>query len=450
MTRKYAPVRTVLTLAALAILATGAALYAGPLNPPAGPVTNTGKALAEVEPRTAINAINTPGDNDASPSLFKISQPGSYYLTGNITGVAGRHGIEIAASGVTLDLNGFEILGDPAGGVFDGVSLTGVNLQNISVVNGSVRSWGDDGVDLSGINSRMTRVDRIITTDNTDRGIEVGDVASRITNCITAGNGGDGVNAGDGTTIADCLAYDNGGRGFDAEFGVTFVNNVARDNVGDGFNASSGCSFASCVAYSNTGNGFSASFGCSFSNCTAYLNDLNGFALSSQCSFQNCTAYAHDLNGFVTGDGCTITNCAARSNGDNGMSVGDSCTLIGNSLVNNSQNGIVAASGCLILHNTLKSNGLLAGDGANILVTGSDSRVESNNCSLADRGIDIDGTGNLIISNSCSGNTTNYDIVASNRYGQIVSITAAGSAAVVGNSAVSTLTTTEPHANFAY
>src|SRR5437762_13979859 len=108
MTRKT----RIITLAlAAAVAVTGLIASAGNLNPPAGPVTPTMKTLTEVEPRIAINATNTPGDSD---SLFKITQPGSYYLTGNITGVAGKHGIEIAASGVTLDLNGFDLLGAPS------------------------------------------------------------------------------------------------------------------------------------------------------------------------------------------------------------------------------------------------------------------------------------------------------------------------------------------------
>src|SRR5438093_7800183 len=107
---KSTSVRTIASLSALALIAAAGVLYGGPLDPPAGPVTSTYKTLTEVEPRTAVNAVNTPGDFN---SLFKISQPGSYYLTGNITGVASKHGIEIVASGVTLDLNGFDLLGAP-------------------------------------------------------------------------------------------------------------------------------------------------------------------------------------------------------------------------------------------------------------------------------------------------------------------------------------------------
>src|SRR6185295_11122012 len=106
-TSNRAAMRVFLAAGLLTVAGT-AVLLAGPLDPPAGPILPTYKTLNEVEPRIVINAANTPGDAD---SLFKITQPGSYYLTGNITGVAGKHGIEVVASGVTLDLNGFDLLG---------------------------------------------------------------------------------------------------------------------------------------------------------------------------------------------------------------------------------------------------------------------------------------------------------------------------------------------------
>lgn len=86
----------------------------------------THKTLTEVEPRIAISATNTPGDAD---SLFKITAPSSYHPTGSITG---RHGIEIVASGVTLDLNGFDLVGSSIGAAVDGVSMTDLfgNVSN--------------------------------------------------------------------------------------------------------------------------------------------------------------------------------------------------------------------------------------------------------------------------------------------------------------------------------
>ena len=74
MTPANLPARTAMSLAALALIFTATFSLAGPLDPPAGPVTSTYKTLNEVEPRTPINVVNTPGDAD---SLFKITAPGS-------------------------------------------------------------------------------------------------------------------------------------------------------------------------------------------------------------------------------------------------------------------------------------------------------------------------------------------------------------------------------------
>jgi len=52
-------------------------------------------------------------------------------------------------------------------------------------------------------------------------------------------------------------------------------------------------------------------------------------------------------------------------------------------------------------------------------VTGGGNRIEGNNCTDNDRGIDVDVSTNLIVRNTCSGNTTNYEIVAGNAVGTI-------------------------------
>src|SRR4051794_22926117 len=80
----------------------------GDLNPPPGPPAPTMKSLDQIEPRTPIDATHTPGD---AANTFIISAPGSYYLTGNLTGVSGQTGICIASNDVTLDLGGFVLAG---------------------------------------------------------------------------------------------------------------------------------------------------------------------------------------------------------------------------------------------------------------------------------------------------------------------------------------------------
>ena len=287
----------VFTLAALLLAPCSmprASAQGGSLTPPGAPAP-TMKTLDQVEPRTPINATNTPGDAD---SLFKITQPGSYYLTANVTGVSAKHGVEIAASGVTLDLNGFDLVG--VAGSLDGVSVTLLNAINVSVRNGSVRSWGGSGINLL-------------------------DAATSATN------------------VADI---------------------VASQNVVDGIRMGFGGTITRCTCYNNTGAGIAGAAGTVITECASNTNGSHGI---------------------TTGSGCTISRCTVRSN------VGD---------------GINVFSSCLVLNNACSLNGNGAGDGAGIHATSADNRIEGNNCIGADRGIDVDVAGNIIVKNTCSGNTT--------------------------------------------
>jgi hypothetical protein len=84
---------------------------------------------------------------------------------------------------------------------------------------------------------------------------------------------------------------------------------------------------------------------------------------------------------------------------------------------------------------------------------GSGNRVESNSFTFnASAGILIPSgaTNNLVIRNSARGNNPNYNIATSNRYGTIVNLTPGGSGAAFGDSAPSSIISTDPWANFAY
>jgi hypothetical protein len=246
--RTYA---TLIGLLALPLLA-----LAGPLDPPGGPITSTAKPLAEVEPRIAINATNTPGDAD---SLYKITQPGSYYLAGNVTGEVGKHGIEIVASGVTIDLMGFDLSGVPAMGAFDGITATALNLTNITIVNGSLRDWGDEGIDFRNFGASGGVVERV----------------------VASGNAGDGISVGSGSTVANCTAYRNIRTGIFANGGGTIINCSAFDNFLNGISANNGTTIFACTVSNNDAIGIEAGSGCTVTACTAFANSAQGIVVST-------------------------------------------------------------------------------------------------------------------------------------------------------------------------
>ena len=243
-------------VSAVSLFTTAALLNAGPLNPPAGPVAPTYKTVTEVEPRIAINATNTPGDAN---SLFRITQPGSYYLTGNITGVAGMHGIEIAASGVTLDLNGFIVAG--ATGTLDGITADGVSRTNISVVNGVVTGWPSDGVDLANTQRAVIRGVRALSNGT--------------------GGSGNGIRASNYSVVEDCVASGNAGFGFDIFASCSVVRCEASLNTGNGIDCASGCLIVACTTTDNQGAGIRVDAYCRVTECVVRGNGGDGISVST-------------------------------------------------------------------------------------------------------------------------------------------------------------------------
>lgn len=395
------PSRGVLALACGLFLLTTALLYAGPLNPPPGPVASTYKTLTEVEPRIAINAANTPGDAD---SLFKITQPGSYYLTGNITGVAGKHGIEIVASGVTLDLNGFSIEG--VSGSLDGIRTNNTQFE-VTIRNGNVRNF-QDGVDFaeSGSGGHF-RIERVNASANAAIGIRTG-ATSSLRDCTASGNFLGGFVVGEASVVDSCTARIN--------------------TQGPGFQTESGCVLSNCVSTRNGSHGFVVLGGSSLRECIAYVNSGDGITATVSGTMNDCASRNNLGNGIVAA-GWRVERCAASGNTLDGIRITGSGSVLG----------------CLS-----EGNAPGADIGAGIRITGTDVRIEGNTCHTNDRGVQVDGAGNLIIRNSCSGNTTDWVIAANNVFGPIIDRRATGSTAINGFSAPGTLGTTDPNANFSY
>jgi parallel beta-helix repeat protein len=378
------------TIASLTLAST-ALLLAGPLSPPGGPISSTYKTLADVEPRNSVNAANTPGDGG---SLFKITQSGSYYLTGNITGISGKAGIVISANDVTLDLRGFDFIG--VSGSQIGIQITGTN---VSVINGTVRAWGQDGINAG--SATIGRFRDLTLCNNSGSGLVTG-AASVVSHCVAASNGGSGILGASGCTISCCAATSNS----------------------TGINATSG--------------------GCTIVSCTA-TNNLTGLGGTDNCTLTDCTVTGNTGHGIVLNNGGTVHGCTVTNSGGPGITVASACTVSDCNVSSNAGHGIFATGDNLILSNNCTSNGP-GGGGAGISVSSTYNVVEGNRCSRGNYGIQATGQLSIFARNFCVGNGNNFSLVASNASGPIIQ--AILGSAISGNSYSGGLGSSDPNASF--
>src|SRR4030095_11696933 len=136
-------------------------------------------ALMAQDPRTPISALP-----------YNITMQGSYYLTANLTAVGSGQGITISADNVTLDLDGFALIGGGSGQVA-GINVSGTH-KNIQIKNGTVRGWTNVGVNAANATNSMVQGLRI--SNNT--------AMSAFLNTA-------GLCIGSGSTVKDCFVAQN-------------------------------------------------------------------------------------------------------------------------------------------------------------------------------------------------------------------------------------------------
>jgi len=391
-TRQLIAVVTALACAAHVALA-------GPITPPPGPVASTHKTLSEVEPRIPLNSTNTPGDFD---SVFRITTPGSYYLTGNVTGGSGRMGIKVVAAHVTIDLNGFTLVG--ASGSLAGIAISG-GVETITVRNGTVIGWGGHGLDLyeAGL-LRSARVDSVV---------------SRL-------NGGVGFSLGQNATVLNCIADSNTGSGFEFLFNGVLEGSVARQNTGYGVTSGNSAVIRSSSIRENV---------------------AGGVLLGTACLISDCSVFNNSNDGITTGFASKVENCVVVSNVGDGISMLEAGFVRSCTVVANTENGIAArGADCTITDNNCDSNGATLPN-AGILIGAADCVVAGNNVTDNAVGIRATVAGSFIARNVCSGNTLNWDVVANNK---CLVVNGVNAGAINGNSGGVSPGSTDPNANYTY
>lgn len=306
---------------------------AGDLEPSAPP-GSTMKTLDEVEARTPISGSSTP------VGTYNISKSGSYYLTGNRT--CSGTGIAVNADNVTIDLNGYSLIGSGTG-TYYGIQMSG--KKNVRIVNGTIRSFGSHG---------------IYEDDYT-----IGEF-HQVINVRANGNGGTGVylNSLD-NLVKDCSCLSNGAHGIFANNNSTIVGNVA---------------------YQNTQTGIYTGAGCHIDRNISSINENSGIYTGGGSTISNNTVFSNAKHGIRGGSGAMILNNTVRSN---------------NSDDSTSYAGIYAYTDCVVRGNTASFNKQY-----NIYTYSSDTAVENNFVTASIYGIYFNTAGCFYANNRASANTT--------------------------------------------
>jgi len=326
--------RVVVGVLAFAVLAAFTLIgYAGNLDPPAPPGP-TMKTLDEVEPMTPVQSLAGSGS-----AQHVINQPGSYYLTGNITvGTPGIDGIQVDCNDVTIDLCGFALVGP---GKHQSGSASGIfanSVSNLAVRNGTIRDFTGSGIELASTGGNHLLKD-LRLSDNRGSGILAYSL-STIIGCTAARNLQDGIYA-EHSTIINCTTVNNGSRGMLVGYG-TAVNCIANNNGNAGIQAVC-CTIIDSVANYNkaTAGIFAAGTGTILKNCAANNNSSAcGIRLENSSAAIGCNAVDNGLDGIWAQTRSTVLNCTAHDNSSDGIQADYRCRIEGNHLRYNSGYGL--------------------------------------------------------------------------------------------------------------
>lgn len=386
---------------------------AGDLNPPAGVIAPTMKTLQQVEPRTPLTQQTAPGDET---SVFRITQPGSYYLTGNIQGVTGKVGVRVDADDVTLDLNGFTLYGvaGARAGIADHANESRPSGRNLTVLNGVIAGFPEGGVRIeSTIGSRLSGLQIV----GGKYGIFV-DANSVIEDCIVRDATVQGITNYSRATVTRCVVSGSP-KGYSLTK-ATLTDSVAQQ-------CTTGISLQQSVAR----------------NCLV-SDSTTGIELGIQARAIDCSVLISQTGILLSGWDAEARGCMIRYATVNAIEAQNWRPLIiGNTIVSAQNLGPGA-------------------DAAAIRVQANASRgvIDGNTITAGQFGILVHGTNNTVIRNAVGASVgssalTQYQIAAGNRVGAIVKAnTNAAQISASGNTGATvsgtTTATTDPFANLVW
>jgi parallel beta-helix repeat protein len=211
-----------------------------------------------INQRRALEGGVTLDDEPGFPVI--INEPGSYRLSSNLSlqdlPNTNPTAIFITTSDVTIDLNGFQLLGnkEPNG---IGISAQGPNISGIVIRGGTISNFAA-GIDL--LSSRLSTVEHVSVHDCDGFGIGVGsaETGNATVSWNTVTNCGNGIGVGPNSTVSWNTASQNNESGIVVNEGSTVISNTASRNKIHGIRVlGNGVLISSNTAFGNQGDGIS-------------------------------------------------------------------------------------------------------------------------------------------------------------------------------------------------
>jgi len=400
--------------------------------------------------------------SDLSGGTYTISSPGRYAVVENLTAPALATTINITASNVYLDLNGFTINGAGGGAnIIDATSGT----SNIYIGNGVLINAPSIGVNIRNNTTNVVLENIQATNSSSGVGFQIQDTNTCfLINCATANN----ATAGASLNTVERVIINNFSSDADAAIGISLLDssNVQIKDVSIFASGTHGISFSgttSAVSLENfeifepASNGINIASGifaiCIENGCIIHPasdavnlagnnedisiinvnvnNADNGFAFGDNCIniiLDGCLAEKCLSAGFTATDmgNSSWLNCSSDFNGSNGFSIDstgtnntdfrnqniliDSCTAKGNGLNGfvlgqNNQLSVCTLQNCVALQNG--GSDFTPSIGFNFLLTLVGSTIKNN---IAEEG----GIANFQFQDALSGNTGGLNQIIDN------------------------------------
>ena len=250
---------------------------------------------------------------------------------GGFFGVSGAHGITVSSGNVTLDLNGFALIGVP--GSKDGIYAG--TYTNLTVRNGTVHGWGGNGVEVY---DAYNQVLEHLTVSDIGGGYGIDAYSAVLRDCVLERSGTNASIYMEDGIVRDCTILDSPSVGIDAEYGSKVIDCVVNHSQSDGIDA----------------------YDSEVRNCAARDNDYGIYVVSGTVS--GCHVENSGTTGiYVDGRGCQIIGNTCLGNLASGIYIYDSNNRVENNHVTDSgTSGIELVSGYtnnIIIKNTVGSSG---------------------------------------------------------------------------------------------